>query len=185
MFTMSGEATFLVTTRLFCGGRYRRRNTRHLPFQYLGNGYPVSAVVMQKDIAEKLEHGGFHYAQSHQNDPLGCAVAKEVIAVLHEGNWIDRGDAVGVFFMEELKRLVEKYAVLSEAREMGLLLGLEFRPHKRNSAERVYHALLEKGFLVGYYPAGNVLRFDPPLTVEKDDVTYLVDCIDAILENMG
>jgi len=42
----------------------------------LGNGYPVSAVAMGQSIAEKSENSGFRYAQSHQNDPLGCAVAK-------------------------------------------------------------------------------------------------------------
>jgi acetylornithine aminotransferase len=34
----------------------------------LGNGYPVSAVAMRRDMAEKLEESGFRYAQSHQND---------------------------------------------------------------------------------------------------------------------
>lgn len=151
----------------------------------LGNGYPVSAVAMRSDIATVLEDSGFHYAQSHQNDPLGCAVAKEVIATLGEENWIDLGNIVGDFFLDGLKRLVEKYVVLKEARGRGLLLGLEFHSHERISVEWIYHALLEQGFLVGYYPAGNVLRFDPPLTVEKEDITYLLDCIDSILENAG
>jgi acetylornithine aminotransferase len=52
----------------------------------LGNGYPVSAVAIRRDIADELERSGFHYAQSHQNDPLGCAVATEVIATLAEEN---------------------------------------------------------------------------------------------------
>ncbi|MBN2246628.1 MAG: aspartate aminotransferase family protein [Candidatus Aminicenantes bacterium] len=149
----------------------------------LGNGYPVSAVVMRTDTAEKLEKSGFHYVQSHQNDPLGCAVAREVIAVLREENLIERGNAIGIFFLEGLNRLVEKYAVLREARGRGLLLGLEFFPHERITVEWVYHALLKRGFLAGYYPAGNVLRFDPALTVEKKDVSHLLACLDEILEN--
>jgi acetylornithine aminotransferase len=151
----------------------------------LGNGYPVSAVSMRGDIAESLEDSGFHYAQSHQNDPLGCAVAKEVIATLGDENWIDHGNVVGAFFLEGLKRLVNKYVVLKEARGRGLLLGLEFHPHERISVEWIYQALLEQGFIVGYYPAGNVLRFDPPLTVEKEDITNLLESIESILENAG
>ena len=151
----------------------------------LGNGYPVSAVAMRRDIAESLETSEFHYAQSHQNDPLGCAVAKEVIAALGKENWIDRGNVVGVFFLEGLKRLVDKYVVLKEARGRGMLLGLEFHPHERISVEWIYHALLEQGFIVGYYPPGNVLRFDPPLTVEKEDITHLLDCLESTLENAG
>jgi acetylornithine aminotransferase len=139
---------------------------------------------MRQDIAKKLENSGFRYAQSHQNDPLGCAVAKKVISVLREEGWIERGNALGAFFLEGLKRLVEKHAVLREARGRGMLLGLEFYPHERISVEWVYRALLEKGFLVGYYPAGNVLRFDPALTIEKEDITRLLDCLDSILEGV-
>ncbi len=151
----------------------------------LGNGYPVSAVAMKRDIAEKLEDSGFHYAQSHQNDPLGCSVAKEVIAILREENWIEIGNAVGAFFLEGLKRLGEKHDIVKEARGRGMLLALELYPHESFSVTSAYHALLEKGFLVGYYPAGNVLRFDPSLTIEKEDIEHLLECLDYILGTAG
>jgi len=147
----------------------------------LGNGYPVSAVAMKREVAEKLEESGFHYAQSHQNDPLGCAVAKEVITVLREENRIERGNQVGTYFLEGLKRLGEKHAIVKDARGRGALLALEFHPHTSFSATTAYCALLEKGFLVGYYPAGNILRFDPSLTIEKGDVTRLLECLEDIL----
>lgn len=111
----------------------------------LGNGYPVSAVAMRQDIAEKLEAGGFHYAQSHQNDPLGCAVAQEVIAVLREGNWVERGNNVGGEFLERLKQSAEKHGMVKEARGRGMLLGLELYPREIFSATTAYRALLDKG----------------------------------------
>lgn len=149
----------------------------------LGNGYPVSAVAMRGDIAVELENSGFLYAQSHQNDPLGCAVAKEVIAILREENWIERGNTVGTCFLEGLKRLEEKYNVVKEARGRGMLLGLELHPQKTLSVQSVYQMLLENGFLVGYYSAGNVLRFDPALTIDKEDITHLLGSLDRILNN--
>jgi acetylornithine aminotransferase len=148
----------------------------------LGNGYPVSAVAMEQSIAEKSENSGFRYAQSHQNDPLGCAVAKEVIAVLREEGWIERGNAVGAYFLEGLKRLEERHEIVKEARGRGMLLALELHPQPGLSVTAVYHALLEKGFLAGYYLAGNVLRFDPSLTIERKDVEQLLECLDHILE---
>ena len=148
----------------------------------LGNGYPVSAVAMRAGVAEDLENSGFHYAQSHQNDPLGCAVAKEVITVFREGNWVDRGNELGNFFLNELIRLAQKHAVIKEARGRGMLLGMEFQPHDRITAASMYRALLEKGFLVGYYyPVGNILRFDPSLTIEKENILRIVECLDQIL----
>ena len=150
----------------------------------LGNGYPVSAVALRLEVAEKLEQSGFHYAQSHMNDPLGCAVVRAVIKLFHEGQWVEKGNAVGQFFLDALKRLEQKYTLVKEARGRGMLLGLELHPHKNLSAASAYRALLVKGFLVGYYPAGNLLRFDPPLTMEYDSVLRLVEGLDAILGNV-
>lgn len=48
----------------------------------IGNGYPVSVAAMTDDAVNKLLDSGFHYAQSHQNDSLGCAVSTEVINII-------------------------------------------------------------------------------------------------------
>jgi acetylornithine aminotransferase len=149
----------------------------------LGNGYPVSAVAVQKDVARKLVDAGFYYVQSHQNDPLGCAVAREVIAVLREEPWIERGNALGECFLEGLKQLKAKSPTVKDARGRGMVLGLELHPEERMTVSHVYRSLLEKGFLVGYYPAGNLLRFDPSLTIGKEDITWFLECLDSILES--
>lgn len=149
----------------------------------LGNGYPVSVAAMRREVAEKLEKDGFRYVQSHQNDPLGCAVAKEVISTFREGNWVEKGNALGGFFLNELNQLAAKHPVIKNARGRGMLLGLEFHPHEKITAAWMYNALLEQGFLVGYYPAGNLLRFDPSLTMEKENVVSLIECLDQILSD--
>jgi acetylornithine/N-succinyldiaminopimelate aminotransferase len=150
----------------------------------LGNGYPVSAIAIQMELAEKLENCGFHYVQSHQNDPLGCAIAREVIAVFREEDWVEKGNAVGMYFLEGLKRLEGKYPIVKEARGRGMLLGLEFRPHDGFLAETAHLALLEKGFLAGYSPAGNLLRFDPALIITKDKIDLLLESLDHILKEV-
>jgi acetylornithine aminotransferase len=147
----------------------------------LGNGHPVSVTAMRRETAGRLELSGLRYAQSHQNDPLGCAVAKEVISLLREGDWIEKGNAVGEFFLGELKRLARRHAVIKDARGRGMLLGLEFYPRETITASWAYRALLEKGFLVGYYPAANLLRFDPALTMKKAGIRGLIRALDSIL----
>jgi acetylornithine aminotransferase len=151
----------------------------------LGNGYPVSAVAMKREIAQKLEASEFHYVQSHQNDPLGCSIAREVIATLREEGWVERGTVKGECFLEGLKQLGKKHNVVKEARGRGMLLALELQPWQRFSAELAYHMLLEEGFLVGYYSAGNLLRFDPALTIEEEDITKLLECLNVILKCAG
>lgn len=150
----------------------------------LGNGYPVSAVAMRRDVAEKLENSEIRYAQSHQNDPLGCAVAKEVITILRDENLIEHGAELGKYFLNGLQTLGDKFAIVKQARGRGMLVGLAFHPHESFSAETAYHALLEQGLLVGYYPAGNVLRFDPALVIEKQNIHRLCDCLDKVLQGL-
>ncbi|MGE5776359.1 MAG: aminotransferase class III-fold pyridoxal phosphate-dependent enzyme, partial [Chloroflexota bacterium] len=127
----------------------------------------------------KLEQDGFRYVQSHQNDPLGCAIAKEVIAIFREEFWVEKGDAKGQWFLDGLKQL-KRHEVVKEARGRGMELALEFQPQL--SAASVYQTLLETRFLVGYYPAGNILRFDPALTIEQEDIAHLLECLDSMLE---
>ena len=61
-------------------------------------------------------------------------------------------------------------------------LGLELIPHEHVTVQAVYEALVEAGFLTGYYSAGNVLRFDPALVMERDDITDLLAALENILE---
>lgn len=149
----------------------------------LGNGYPVSAVVMTHDIADTLENSGFRYVQSHQNDPLGCAIAKEVVTVLREEGLVERSNRVGVHFRQELEHLAERHDIVKEARGRGLMIGMELEGNNEHlSVTSVYRGLLERGFLVGYSPVANFLRFYPPLTIGEEDIAQLLENLDHILE---
>jgi acetylornithine/succinyldiaminopimelate/putrescine aminotransferase len=64
-----------------------------------------------------------------------------------------------------------------------MVLGLELFPHERLSVQAVYRSLFQDGFLVGYYSAGNVIRFDPALTIANDDITRLLESLDRILHH--
>ena len=45
-----------------------------------------------------------------------------------------------------------------------------------------YRELLGKGFLVGYHPVANLLRFYPALTIGQKDIAQLLENLDRILE---
>jgi len=147
----------------------------------LGNGYPISAVAMTGDVAARLQASGLHYVQSHQNDPLGCAVATEVIAVIAEDGLVARARDLGAHFLDGLTRLAATRPGVQEARGRGLLLGLELQPHAARTAAWVYRELLRRGYLVGYHPAGHLVRFDPPLTIAVEEVDGLLECLADIL----
>ncbi|MGD9030162.1 MAG: aminotransferase class III-fold pyridoxal phosphate-dependent enzyme [Anaerolineae bacterium] len=151
----------------------------------LGNGYPVSAVALTGDISRRLEDSSFHYAQSHQNDPLGCAMAKEVITVLREDGLVERSAEVGAGFLRELQRLGERHKVIKDVRGRGLMIALEFSDNNEPSlATLTYRRLLERGFPVGCKPTFNIVRFYPPLTIGTDDIARLLKELQRFLEQV-
>jgi acetylornithine aminotransferase len=151
----------------------------------LGNGYPVSAVAMRRSIGVDLEASGFHYAQSHQNDPLGCAVAKEVLAILRDERLVERSAKVGEWFLGELEALAARHDAVRQVRGRGLMLVMEFEPGSRQSVVDVHRALLERGILVGCKPQANLLRFYPPLTIGEDEIRGLLAELDRILGDVA
>lgn len=151
----------------------------------LGNGYPVSAVVMTHDVAARLENSTFHYAQSHQNDPLGCAVAKKVVSVIREEKLVERSRRIGAGFLRDLERLARRHDVVKEVRGRGLMIALEFEGGDgRFSVLSVYRELLERGFIVGCKPVANLLRFYPPLIIGEQDIAQFLEHLDLVLEGV-
>jgi acetylornithine/N-succinyldiaminopimelate aminotransferase len=147
----------------------------------LGNGYPVSAVAMRHTIGKALEAGGFHYAQSHQNDPMGCAVAKEVLAILRDERLVERSADVGKWFLQELESLAARHDLVRQVRGRGLMLALELYPDSRPALRDIYHHLLDRGFLVGCKPAASLLRFYPPFVIGEDEIRGLLAALDLVL----
>ncbi len=150
----------------------------------LGNGYPVSAVALRPALAQRLEAKGFHYAQSHQNDPLACTVAQTVIETIQAEGLVARSRRVGATFLRALEDLAARHACVQGARGRGLMLALQFKDVGREKLDAAFDALLEGGFLVGYKPAFSLFRFYPPLIIEKDDVARLVETLDGILREL-
>ncbi|NIS15912.1 MAG: aminotransferase class III-fold pyridoxal phosphate-dependent enzyme, partial [candidate division Zixibacteria bacterium] len=93
----------------------------------LGNGYPVSAIAMTPEIIEHLNKISFYYYQSHQNDPLGCAVARAVINILQEEKIIEKSNTVADYFFDKLQELKQKYSIIQEIRGRGLMFAIEFK----------------------------------------------------------
>jgi acetylornithine aminotransferase len=147
----------------------------------LGNGYPISAVSISNATSDLFDRNSFRYAQSHQNDPLGCAVGLEVIRIYDENLLIDLSCNKGYCFKEALSKLQNTYTQhIKEIRARGLMLAVEFYSHI--NAERIYNQLLEMGLIVGYKE--NTLRFMPPIIIEKTHINQLISAIDSCISQI-
>jgi acetylornithine aminotransferase len=149
----------------------------------LGNGYPVSAVMVSPPVADAVQRTGFRYAQSHQNDPLAAAIALEVVRVLEEEGLVDRAAATGPVLGRELQSLQARYPeVVVDARGIGLMWGLELQP---GLVERVWEQTLFRGYHLGIKAPLSLLRFLPPLTVTPAVIAEMAGALGDELERMG
>jgi len=146
----------------------------------LGNGYPVSAIAMADGVGARLEGAGFHYAQSHQNDPLGCAVAVAVIDEMRARDLVPRSARVGGEILGKLTDMAERQPAIVEVRGRGMMIAIQLA--EAVSSLDVFRDLLSDGLIVGCKPAFNVLRLFPPLVLPEEDVDRLLEALEPALE---
>lgn len=148
----------------------------------LGNGYPISAVVMRKEIANQVEMKNFTYAQSHQNDPLGCVIANEVINIFKEGDMVSRSKNIGDYFISILHDIKESCSIVKDVRGRGLMIAIELSIS--NVTEFIAEKMMEKGYFIGTVPSFNVIRFFPSLTIPENDIISMCRNLKLILKQL-
>ncbi len=142
----------------------------------LGNGYPVSALAINRRTAKELEQGTFRYMQSHQNDPMAAAIAHEVIAVFRDENLIRKAADKGKKFLAALQTLTDDNNI-REVRGRGMIYGIDFVDGE--VGDRIYEGLLKQGYIV--CNRGGMFRIDPPLVTEEADFMGFVDVFRNLL----
>ncbi|MDR2145957.1 MAG: aspartate aminotransferase family protein [Tannerella sp.] len=144
----------------------------------LGNGYPISAVTLDMRTTKALDSESIRYAQSHQNDPLGCAVAMETIKIVEDECLLERCNETGDYFKEKLERIQIKHlSKVKEVRARGLMLAIEFE--NGVEGEEIGKRLFDNGFIIGCKP--NALRFIPPLVISQTDIDRMIRKLDELL----
>jgi len=131
----------------------------------LGNGYPVSAILIDKKIADLVEKENFVYAQSHQNDPLGCQIAGSVIDTLESEQLIESSKIKGEELLGIFKAELSKLEAIEEIRGKGLMLAIEIK--KIFSVENIYKTLIKKGVVIGISTKYNILNVFPAYTIPE------------------
>jgi len=145
----------------------------------LGNGYPVSAICVSKYVSDLFEKKNFRYAQSHQNDPLGCAIGQEVVKTFADTGIIEASCEKSKFFMNLLDDLKHKHPhQINEIRGRGMMIAVEFAGNI--STDLLRDQLQNAGFIVGQKE--NVIRFMPPLTISESNIWELVNALDKLLQ---
>mgnify|MGYP004703373351 FL=1 len=142
----------------------------------LGNGTPIGAFLACGKAATAMVPGD--HGTTYGGNPLVCAAANAVLDVFEEKNIVGHVQEIGAYLWEKLEEIVAEYDCVTAHRGKGLIQGLEF-----NTAVGpvVSNALMEQ-HLVLISAGANIIRFVPPLVIEKADVDEMVVRLKAAIE---
>jgi ornithine--oxo-acid transaminase len=134
----------------------------------LGGGIvPVSAMVSSRSVLGVLRPG--QHGSTFGGNPLACAVAREVIAMLRTGEYQARSAALGPVLHSRLASLPSP--VVSSVRGRGLWAGVSFTSL---SGRAVCERLLSLGVLAKE-THGNTIRLAPPLVITEEELDWALD----------
>ena len=137
-------------------------------------GLPIGITVAKENIMSSFKIG--EHSTTFSGSPLVCAAGCVAIDVLVKDKLAERAEKIGGYFKGKLEELQAKYKIVKEVRGLGLMLGMEFRYDVRN----IILKTMEKGVLV--LDAGrNVVRFLPPLVIEKEQIDKAVAVLDEVI----
>ncbi|KPC59329.1 ornithine--oxo-acid transaminase [Streptomyces chattanoogensis] len=143
----------------------------------LGGGVvPVSAVVSSREVLGVFAPG--EHGSTFGGNPLACAVALEVIAMLRTGEFQARATELGEHLHAELAPLAGGGAV-DAVRGRGLWAGVDINP-SRGTGREVAERLMARGVLVKD-THGATIRIAPPLTISKEDLDWGLDQLRGVL----
>jgi ornithine--oxo-acid transaminase len=141
----------------------------------LGGGvYPVSAVLSSREVMDVFTPGD--HGSTFGGNPLGAAVAQASLRVLENEKLPERALEMGAYFRAGLEAMNSPR--VCEVRGKGLLIGLEL-----DTMARPYCEQLKNVGVLCKETHDTVMRFAPPLVIEKSDIDWALERIAPILKN--
>ena len=141
----------------------------------LAGGVPIGAFMATEKVAAAFAPGD--HGSTFGGNPLACAAALAVLEVLEKENLSANAVTMGNYLMSQLAGLKKKYpALIREVRGKGLMVGAELSKPGREVVDRC----LKQGVIINC-TAGNVLRFVPPLNIERNHVDEVIAILDDVL----
>jgi ornithine--oxo-acid transaminase len=139
----------------------------------LGGGImPISAVVADREVLGVFKPG--QHGSTFGGNPLACAIAREVIAMLRTGEFQERSRTLGAHLHERLGALPAEQ--VREVRGRGLWAGVELNGKARPISEK----LMDRGVLAKETHE-TTLRLAPPLVIDQTDLDWAIDHLTAVL----
>ena len=144
----------------------------------LGAGVPVGAFLVTEKVAKASLVPGDH-GTTYGGNPLVCAAVDKTIDMMEERQIPRHVKELTPYLEEVLDSFVKEYDFVEKRRGMGFMQGLVLSV----PVQDVVPKALEEGLVV-LSAGGNVLRFLPPLVIEKQHIDDMAAILHRVFERM-
>lgn len=146
----------------------------------LGNGVPIGVFTSRPEIADKYTRPG---ASTLGGNPVSMTAGLATLEVIEKEGLIQNAAELGPYLKEKLLELQDKHPLIGDVRGIGLMQGAELvKEGKEPAAEevdRILEIMKNKGIIIGKNGRSrNVLAFQPPLVINKDNVDEMITALD-------
>ena len=158
----------------------------------IANGLPLGAFTASADVADSFESGD--HLSTFGGNPVTCAAALANVDELQDGI-VDNAAEQGAWLGDRLADLEAEYDVVGDTRGLGLMYGVELVDPDEDGpmdvaaapdadlAKHVSQRLRDEGVVIGvggFYK--NVMRFQPPLTISREQLERAVDELEVAID---
>jgi len=141
----------------------------------LGNGLPIGAMLATEEAASAFTPGS--HATTFGGTPLVTAVALRVLQTISQPDFLRQVREMGAYLRDQLEGLRSQHSVIQEIRGRGLMLGMQLAAPGQELVQRC----LEKGLVINC-TQDTVLRFVPPLIIDRNDVDHCIQILSEVLD---
>lgn len=156
----------------------------------MGNGHPVSGVVLGEDLLESFTSRAMYF-NTFGGNPVSAAAAHAVLDVLEREKLRENAVAVGDYVVAALGKLAARHPIIGDVRGLGMFFGVELVRDRRTKepataeAKRLINAMRDRGILISRIgPKDNILKIRPPMPFTREHADLLLATLDDVLATL-
>ena len=144
-----------------------------------GGVFPVSAILASDEVMLTIKPG--EHGSTFGGNPVACQVAISALNVIKEEKLAENAQLMGEVFRTRLQDFADNNNIVTKVRGKGLLNAIVINDKEGSDiAWNICLNMAEKG-LLAKPTHGNIIRFAPPLIINRKE---LDDCIDIIISSL-
>lgn len=133
----------------------------------------------------------FMHSHTYCGNPLACSAAIEVLNIMEDEKIIEKANKNSIYFNELIKQTLGDYKFVGDIRNIGLINAIELVKNREtkesfDSKDRIGYQIYKEALKMGVVlrPLGDVIYFNPPLTITREDIDFVVDVCDKSIRKI-